>query len=89
MKKTFQGRREQGFTLIELLVVIGIIALLAGLLMPTIGGTLERARETMCASNEKQLALACINYAGDHDGKLPNNKEWTIYQRFQFNKSSC
>ena len=79
MKKTISCRRRQGFTLIELLVVIGIIALLAGLLMPTIGGSLERARETMCASNEKQLALACINYAGDHDGKLPNNKEWTIY----------
>ena len=69
-------RRARGFTLIELLVVIGIIALLMALLVPTIGGALERARETMCASNEKQLVLACINYAGDHDGQLPTARKW-------------
>jgi prepilin-type N-terminal cleavage/methylation domain-containing protein len=76
MKKTSSCRRRQAFTLIELLVVIGIIALLMGLLMPSIGGALERARETMCASNEKQLVVACINYAGDHDGQLPTARKW-------------
>ena len=71
MKKTFQGRREQGFTLIELLVVIGIIALLAGLLMPTISGSLAKANRLRCMSNARQLVLASLHYAGDHDGALP------------------
>ncbi len=62
--------------MIELLVVISIIAILMALLMPSAAGILERSREAMCANNEKQIVLACINYAGDHDGRLPNNKEW-------------
>jgi prepilin-type N-terminal cleavage/methylation domain-containing protein len=71
MRTTSSRRRSSAFTLIELLVVIGIIALLMGLLMPTISGGMDRAREVMCSSNLKQLALASINYAGDHDGQLP------------------
>ena len=79
MEKKSSSWRRQAFTLIELLVVISIIAILMALLMPTASGILERARETMCASNQKQLALASISYAGDHDGRLPNNKEWVLY----------
>jgi prepilin-type N-terminal cleavage/methylation domain-containing protein len=79
MKNASSRWRRQAFTLIELLVVIGVIALLMGLLMPTIAGALDRARETMCASNQKQLALASFSYAGDHDGRLPNNKEWVSF----------
>ena len=78
MIATPSRRPSAAFTLIELLVVIGIIALLAGLLMPSVSGILERARETMCANNQKQLGLACINYAGDHDGQLPTARKWII-----------
>jgi len=79
MSKKWSVRNVQAFTLIELLVVIGIIAILMAMLVPMASGVLDRARETMCANNQKQLALACINYAGDHDGQLPNNKEWVLY----------
>ena len=75
-------RRDSGFTLIELLVVIGIIAILMALLMPSAQVILDRARETICASNQKQIALACVSYAGDHDGQLPNNKEWVQYSGY-------
>jgi prepilin-type N-terminal cleavage/methylation domain-containing protein len=76
MKKTSSCRRRQAFTLIELLVVIGIIALLMGLLMPTISGVMDRSREVACQSNLRQLALACFSMAGDNDGNLPENYKW-------------
>lgn len=77
-----QKQRSSAFTLIELLVVIGIISLLLALLMPSTQIIMARARETMCASNQKQLALACISYAGDNDGQLPNNKDWVRYSGY-------
>lgn len=60
-----------GFTLIELLVVIAIIAILAGVLLPVFMKARERANVIMCASNEKQLALAMLEYAQDHDEHYP------------------
>jgi prepilin-type N-terminal cleavage/methylation domain-containing protein/prepilin-type processing-associated H-X9-DG protein len=63
------GRR--GFTLIELLVVIAIIAILAGLLFPVFAKARERARQTACLSNQRQLMLALTMYAMDNDSKLP------------------
>ena len=75
-----QSQNTRGaFTLIELLVVIGIITLLLALLTPTATGVLERARELQCASNQRQLVMACINYAGDNNGVLPINQKWVIY----------
>ncbi len=82
MKIKSPRRGSQAFTLIELLVVIGIIAVLLALLMPTTQAMVERAREVTCASNQKQLVLACINYTGDNDGKLPNNKEWVKFDPY-------
>ncbi|HEY3333481.1 MAG TPA: DUF1559 domain-containing protein [Capsulimonadaceae bacterium] len=58
---------RSGFTLIELLVVIAIISILAAILFPVFATAREKARQTTCASNLKQLGLAFIQYAQDYD----------------------
>jgi prepilin-type N-terminal cleavage/methylation domain-containing protein/prepilin-type processing-associated H-X9-DG protein len=65
-------RSLKGFTLIELLVVIAIIAILAAILFPVFASARERARQTMCASNMRQLGLGFLQYAQDYDETLPN-----------------
>ena len=62
---------RKGFTLIELLVVIAIIAILAAILFPVFAKVREKARQTTCASNEKQLSLAVLQYVQDYDEKFP------------------
>ena len=57
----------RGFTLIELLVVIAIIAILAAILFPVFAQAREKARETQCLSNSKNLGLAILMYAQDYD----------------------
>ena len=64
--------RRNGFTLIELLVVIAIIAILAAILFPVFGRAREKARQTSCCSNLKQIGLAMIMYCQDWDGIMPN-----------------
>jgi len=63
--------RRAGFTLIELLVVIGIIALLAGMLMPVINIVRGMAITSKCMSNLRQQAVAFMTYSSDFDGYLP------------------
>jgi prepilin-type N-terminal cleavage/methylation domain-containing protein/prepilin-type processing-associated H-X9-DG protein len=66
-----KSNKKFGFTLIELLVVIAIIAILAAILFPVFAKAREKARQTTCASNEKQLGLAFMQYAQDYDEQLP------------------
>jgi len=68
----YSRARGPGFTLIELLVVIAIIAILAAILFPVFAQAREAARKTSCASNMKQLTLACLMYQTDYDGKMVN-----------------
>ena len=62
---------RKGFTLIELLVVIAIIAILAAILFPVFAKAREKARQTSCLSNIKQVGLAIMMYAQDYDETLP------------------
>lgn len=59
--------QRKGFTLIELLVVIAIIAILAAILFPVFAKAREKARQSSCASNLKQLGTAHMAYAQDYD----------------------
>ncbi len=61
-----------GFTLIELLVVISIVGILAAILLPTFGRVRQNADELKTLSNMRQMGVALLAYAGDHDYNLPN-----------------
>jgi prepilin-type N-terminal cleavage/methylation domain-containing protein/prepilin-type processing-associated H-X9-DG protein len=63
--------KNKGFTLIELLVVIAIIAILAAILFPVFAKAREKARQTACLSNMKQLGLGLMQYVSDYDGVYP------------------
>lgn len=62
---------RRGFTLIELLVVIAIIAIIAAILFPVFASAREKARQSSCSNNEKQIGLAMIQYVQDNDEEYP------------------
>jgi prepilin-type N-terminal cleavage/methylation domain-containing protein/prepilin-type processing-associated H-X9-DG protein len=65
-------RQKAGFTLVELLVVIGIIAVLIGILLPSLSRARENANRVKCLSNIRQLTHAFIMYTGENGGWFPS-----------------
>jgi len=65
-------RTRRAFTLIELLVVIAIISIIAAILFPAFASAREKARRTMCLSNQRQIGLGIIQYQQDNDDSFPN-----------------
>ncbi|MEN6355883.1 MAG: prepilin-type N-terminal cleavage/methylation domain-containing protein [Armatimonadota bacterium] len=74
-----RGRAIQGFTLIELLVVIAIIAILAAILFPVYTTAKEKANESMCLSNIRQIGVGTSMYLDNNNQKFPllNYSPWT------------
>jgi prepilin-type N-terminal cleavage/methylation domain-containing protein/prepilin-type processing-associated H-X9-DG protein len=63
--------RHPGFTLVELLVVVGIIAILIAILLPTLNQARKKAQAVACASNMRQIYIACLMFTQEHKGHLP------------------
>jgi prepilin-type N-terminal cleavage/methylation domain-containing protein/prepilin-type processing-associated H-X9-DG protein len=78
------SRSRRGFTLIELLVVIAIIAILAAILFPVFARAREKARQTSCLSNTKQIGLGFMMYAQDYDERLPAARVYGIGDWYNF-----
>src|SRR5947199_6074576 len=83
MSRSSTDRR--GFTLIELLVVIAIIAILAAILFPVFAQAREKARQTTCTSNIKQLLLGVLMYAQDYDESFPIGEQFPLYSGWDGN----
>jgi len=82
-------QRSRGFTLIELLVVIAIIAILAAILFPVFARAREKARQTTCLSNVKEIGLACLMYVQDYDERFPRSGGYRAYAELSVPTGYC
>lgn len=73
---------RRAFTLVELLVVIGIIAVLMGILLPSLTAARQQAMSVQCLSNLRQLATAAIQYTVENGGSFPpgywGGRDWDL-----------
>ncbi|MHB9133984.1 MAG: type II secretion system protein [Armatimonadota bacterium] len=77
-----RSNRRRGFTLIELLVVIAIIAILAAILFPVFAKAREKARQTSCINNQRQIAVAITMYVQDNSEQFfpdPVSSSWATF----------
>lgn len=78
-----RNENRTGFTLIELLVVIAVIALLVGILAPSLAAARAMARETKCLTQMRELGKATHFYAGDNNELLPRSTHSAIAYRWR------
>ncbi|NUQ01544.1 MAG: DUF1559 domain-containing protein [Armatimonadetes bacterium] len=71
MQYVVRRATRPAFTLIELLVVIAIIAILAAILFPVFAKAREKARQSSCQSNLKQIGVGVLQYVQDYDETFP------------------
>lgn len=71
-----KNRLYKAFTLIELLVVIAIIGLLMSVVVPSLNRARERARQVVCASQQRQQGYGFGMYANDNPGEIPKHCFW-------------
>ncbi len=71
-------RKRPAFTLIELLVVMAIIAVLAAILFPVFSRAKEKAKQTACISNQRQMATGLMLYMSDYDDGLPMSSNYGV-----------
>jgi prepilin-type N-terminal cleavage/methylation domain-containing protein/prepilin-type processing-associated H-X9-DG protein len=80
---------RKGFTLIELLVVIAIIAILAAILFPVFAKAREKARQTQCLNNQRQIGTGLMLYAQDHEETFPTSAAVWGELNFPKNAKQC
>jgi prepilin-type N-terminal cleavage/methylation domain-containing protein/prepilin-type processing-associated H-X9-DG protein len=69
---------RRGFTLVELLVVIGIIAVLVGILLPTLNRVRQQANMVKCAAQMRDIINGLLSYSAENGGSMPYSHVWRL-----------